>query len=31
VCVRSRTAKKGACVPPYFVYQLRLDGYPLPR
>jgi hypothetical protein len=31
VCVRSRTAGKGACVPPYFVYQLRLDGYPLPR
>ncbi|HEX6271744.1 MAG TPA: hypothetical protein VFZ53_01830 [Polyangiaceae bacterium] len=31
VCVRSRTAEKGACVPPYFVYQLRLDGYPLPR
>jgi hypothetical protein len=21
----------GACVPPYFVYQLRLDGYPLRR
>lgn len=31
VCVRSRAAGKGACVPPYFVYQLRLDGYPLPR
>jgi hypothetical protein len=31
VCVRTRTAGVGACVPPYFVYQLRLDGYPLPR
>jgi hypothetical protein len=31
VCVRSRTPGVGACVPPYFVYQLRLDGYPLMR
>jgi hypothetical protein len=31
VCVRSRKPGVGACVPPYFVYQLRLDGYPLPR
>ena len=31
VCVRSRTPGVGACVPPYFVYQLRLDGYPLLR
>ncbi len=31
VCVRSREAGTGACVPPYFVYQLRLDGYPIPR
>jgi hypothetical protein len=30
VCVRGEGAT-GACVPPYFVYQLRLDGYPLPR
>lgn len=29
VCVRSRAPGVGACVPPYFVYQLRLDGYPL--
>ncbi len=21
----------GACVPPYFVFQLRLDGYPIPN
>ena len=26
---RSRNAS-AACVPPYFVFQLRLDGYPLP-
>jgi len=31
VCIRSRTPGVGACVPPYFVYQLRLDGYPLMR
>jgi hypothetical protein len=31
VCVRSRRAGTGACVPPYFVYQLRLDGYPILR
>jgi hypothetical protein len=31
VCVRSHEQKTGACVPPYFVYQLRLDGYPLLR
>ena len=31
VCVRSRQPGIGACVPPYFVYQLRLDGYPLMR
>lgn len=29
VCVRTRTAGVGACLPPYFVYQLRLDGYPI--
>lgn len=28
VCVRTR-GTGGACLPPYFVYQLRLDGYPL--
>jgi hypothetical protein len=31
VCMRSNDDKVGACLPPYFVYQLRLDGYPLPR
>lgn len=31
VCVRTEQPGVGACVPPYFVYQLRLDGYPLER
>ena len=31
VCVRTRRGDGGACLPPYFVYQLRLDGYPLKR
>jgi len=30
-CVRTKKPGVGACVPPYFVYQLRLDGYPLMR
>lgn len=30
VCSRV-TPGQGACVPPYFVYPLRLDGYPLRR
>lgn len=30
--VCAKTSKgPNACVPPYFVYQLRLDGYPLKR
>jgi hypothetical protein len=29
VCARTRKQGVGACVPPYFIYQLRLDGYPL--
>ncbi len=31
VCMRTSRADVGACLPPYFVYQLRLDGYPLKR
>jgi hypothetical protein len=31
VCARTRKDGVGACVPPYFVYQLRLDGYPIMR
>jgi hypothetical protein len=31
VCARTRRGDSGACLPPYFVYQLRLDGYPLKR
>jgi hypothetical protein len=29
VCTRTQRSEQGACLPPYFVYQLRLDGYPL--
>ncbi len=29
VCARTSKTGVGACVPPYFVYQLRLDGYPI--
>lgn len=31
VCVRTDSEGVGACVPPYFVYSLRNDGYPLRR
>jgi hypothetical protein len=31
VCVQTKTAGRGACIPPYFVYPLRNDGYPLKR
>ncbi len=31
VCTRTRQPEKGACLPPYFVFQLRLDGYPIKR
>lgn len=29
VCARTDATEKGACVPPYFVFPLRLDGYPI--
>lgn len=31
VCARTGDADHGACVPPYFVFPLRLDGYPLKK
>lgn len=31
VCARTGDGDRGACVPPYFVFPLRLDGYPLRR
>lgn len=31
VCARTGDADRGACVPPYFVFPLRLDGYPLKK
>lgn len=30
VCTRSR-GPSGVCLPPYFVFQLRVDGHPAPR
>ncbi len=29
VCARTADPSRGACVPPYFVFPLRLDGYPM--
>ncbi|AUX30595.1 uncharacterized protein SOCE836_027040 [Sorangium cellulosum] len=31
VCVRNRDpgTRKGACIPPYFVFPLRIDGCPI--
>jgi hypothetical protein len=29
VCARTRDPGAGACLPPYFVFQLRLDAYPI--
>lgn len=31
VCARTATPGVGACVPPYFVFALRADGYPLKK
>ncbi|HEY2405037.1 MAG TPA: hypothetical protein VGI10_03495 [Polyangiaceae bacterium] len=31
VCARTAQPGVGACIPPYFLYQLRLDGYPIAR
>lgn len=30
ICARSDQKDKGVCLPPYFLYQLRLDGHPSP-
>jgi hypothetical protein len=32
VCARTKSSRKGegACIPPYFLFQLRLDGHPNP-
>jgi hypothetical protein len=29
ICART-TEGRGACIPPYFLFQLRVDGHPLP-
>jgi hypothetical protein len=33
VCARSGNpgTRSGVCIPPYFVFPLRLDGYPIPK
>ena len=31
VCARVGTDSDGACVPAYFLFQLRVDGHPAPR
>jgi hypothetical protein len=29
ICARTLTGQ-GACIPPYFLFQLRVDGHPSP-
>nr|HMN67887.1 hypothetical protein [Bdellovibrionales bacterium] len=29
ICAESYDANKGACVPPYFLFQFRVDGHPV--
>ncbi|HUS68087.1 MAG TPA: hypothetical protein VMZ28_26320 [Kofleriaceae bacterium] len=31
VCARTSAGQDGACVPAYFLFQLRVDGHPAPR
>ncbi|MEZ4744194.1 MAG: hypothetical protein R3B45_17375 [Bdellovibrionota bacterium] len=31
VCVKTSDASNGACMPSYFVFQVRLDGHPVPK
>jgi hypothetical protein len=28
ICTRTKAGQKGACIPPYFLFQLRVDGHP---
>ncbi|HEX6271480.1 MAG TPA: hypothetical protein VFZ53_00500 [Polyangiaceae bacterium] len=28
ICTRSNAPGKGACIPPYFLFQMRVDGHP---
>lgn len=28
ICARAGEAERGACLPPYFLFQLRVDGHP---
>lgn len=29
ICSQTNDAKKGSCVPPYFLFQFRVDGHPI--
>ena len=31
ICARIGDGDDGACVPAYFLFQLRVDGHPAPR
>lgn len=31
ICTESYDPKRGACVPPYFLFQFRIDGHPLSK
>jgi hypothetical protein len=31
LCIQAEDSKEGACVPPYFLFQFRVDGHPLDR
>lgn len=31
ICARVDSVKEGTCIPPYFLFQLRVDGHPLAR
>ena len=29
ICAGTADPEKGACIPPYFVFQFRVDGHPI--
>jgi hypothetical protein len=30
ICAKGEKGKPGSCIPPYFLFQLRIDGHPAP-